>query len=381
RDLPTPRDAAAAVDSALRSGGLLMSLADRPAAERSPAWLARLETRRDRWRDARPPLPLGRLAKTLAVPAVFALLAWTAPVESMSGQETAVDRTVAGDRLTGELAETLAALADSATADPAALARAKADLQRLTVEIGEDGPTGSQLEAADALRERMLGAVAAAGTWDGETAAGLAGTLASGADLLAGSGLLESEAVRNAATAAGLDDPERLRALLSAAGENPDAILDLAAGLTEEQRTALAAAGAEALARQDPEELLASLPPELAEALASPRAAESSPAPRPGGPEPRLPPFDLPLPNGAAEAGSIAAQALAPGLASAGRLAEGLWSARPAAPVRSAPPNSPQVERPPASSRRLTAGRPVPPRLRGVVRRYFSAQTPPPVAE
>ncbi|QDT17735.1 hypothetical protein [Alienimonas californiensis] len=406
RDLPSHRDAAAAVDTALRSGGLLMTLTDRPAAERSPAWLARLEPRRDRWRDARPPLPLGRLAKTLAVPAAFALLAWAAPVESMTGQETAVDRTVAGDRLTGELAQTLAALADAGAADPAALARAGEDLRRLTAEIGEEGPTGSQLEAADALRERMLGAVAAAGATDGATVGRLADTLANGADLLAGSGLLESDAVRDAAAAAGLDDPARLRDLLAAAGENREALAELAAGLTDEQRSALAAAGADLLAGGDPAGLLAALPPDV---VAQVRAGADRPGPRPAAGETppttphspdrglSVPALSLPLPDGAADAGRLAARTFAPGLSAVSGLAGGLWSARPPAAGAASSPFTPSrpVESssvatetpaettagPAPPSQRLTAGRPVPPRLRGVVRRYFSAQTPPPVAE
>ena len=389
RDRPARRDAAAAVDGALRSGGLLMTLADLPPEARPREWLARLEPRRDRWRDARPPLPLGPLAKTIAVPAAFLALAWAAPVDGTTGRARHADRTIAGDRLTGELARTLAALAGGAAADPAALARAGEDLRRLRAGIGEGGPTASQLEAADALRDRMLGAVAADGAADGATAGRMADTLAAGADLLAGSGLLESDAVRDAAAAAGVGDPAALGALLAAAGANREALAELAAGLTDEQRAALLDAGARLAAGGDPAEALAALPPAaLAEltgaSLVGSAAAPAVPAaPSPGGISFKL---SVPagVPAGAAAVGASAARTFLPGLTAAAEAAGGFLSnrvpaARPPVAVRERDPRSLEP-RPPPPSRRLAAGRPVPPRLRGVVRRYFSGQTPAPPA-
>lgn len=381
---PNRRDAAAAVDTALRSGGLLMTLADLPAPHRPADWLARLEPRRDRWRDARPPRPWGRLAKRVAMPLTFLCLAWALPVETDAERMEAPDRTVAGDRLTGELAQTLAALAAGDAADPAALARAEEDLRRLAGAIGENGPTASQLEAADALRNRMLGAVA--GGTDGANVGRLADTLATGADLLAGSGLLETDMVRDAAAAAGVSDPAALGELLAAAGENREAIEQFAASLTDEQRDALVAAGARFAAGDDPTDLLATLPPgfslpegvDLPTELSRPSSSPGSPA----GPLADRVPSNLSIPDGATEIGGAAVRAFAPGLAATADLLGGFWPGGagvpgPEAPaVRPAPP--PRLAGPPAPTRRLSAGRPVPPRLRGVVRRYFSGDTPAP---
>ncbi|NNJ24575.1 hypothetical protein [Alienimonas chondri] len=398
RDRVAPRDAAATLDTALRSGGLLMTLADLPADARPSDWLARIEPRRDRWRDARPPLPLGRAFRTLVVPTAFAALAWAAPIESGRESHRGVDRTVAGDRLTGELAETLAALAAGGNADPAALASAWEDLHRLEAAIGEGGPSGSQLEAADALRERMLGAVATSGFMEGENAGRLADSLVAGADLLAGSGLLESDAVRDAAAAAGVPDPAMLNELLATAGANREAIERLAAGMTDEQRAALVSAGARLAAGETPTDLLEALPPGLAKTMARAvsDAGVGSPDTPSFSPLAAAPPLDLPLPDGASEAGTLAGRAFVPGFAAASDLANALWGGNVPATADS-PPVTPAavgslvtapamdapatVERPASPSQRIAAGRPVPPRLRGVVQRYFSDQTPPPPAD
>ena len=388
RGLPNRRDAAAALDTALRSGGLLMTLADRPADRRPAAWLARLEPRRDRWADARPPLPLGRVLKAAAVPAAFAILAWTVPVAAPPAPRTAVDRTAAGGRLTGELRDTLAALAAGGTADPADLAWAAADLEELSAAIGAGGPTGSQLEAADALRDRLLGAAATPGGEDGGNAAALAGGLARGADLLAGSGLLESDAVRDAAAAAGLRDPAELRDLIEMAGANAEQLSTLAEGLTAEQRTALAAAGARLAAGEDPAELVGSLPPDLLGAVGGAAGPPLPPTTSPPSAPPAFAPPELPFELPAA-AGGAASSLLPPGLAAAGAFAGTLFGgdSGAAAPPRPAVAGgetagaaAAPVAVPAAPSRKVAAGRPVPPRLRGVVRRYFSGQTPAPPA-
>ena len=387
-EVPGRREVAATLDGALRSGGLLMTLADLPPQSRPAEWAAKLEPRRDRWRDARPGLPLVQGFKTLAAPILFAALACVVPVAEAE-RTGPVDRSAAGDRLTDELADTLAALADAGAADPAALARVEDDLRRLTEQIGENGPTGSQLEAADALRDRMLGALTAT---DGASADRFAQTLAGGADLLAGSGLLESDTVRSVASAAGIDDPAALAGALEMMRENPEAVQRLLGGLTDEQRAALLDAGRSLAAGGDPQELLDSLSPELVEAVTAGRPpADAAPPPPGASPMPPRPvgspaasfalPSGLPSPGPLADGpGALAARAFAPGLSAAASVAGELWSGRSAlAPpaLAAAEATKPVVERsapPPAG---VAAGRPVPPRLRGVVRRYFSGQTPP----
>ena len=408
---PTPRDAFARLDRALRSGGLLMTLADFPAGGRPAEWLARLEPRRDRWADARPRLPLGRFLKTLGVPMLFAGLAWTVPVGDVGDERNAVDRGVAGGRLTGELDDLLAGMGAAEAGDPAELARAGADLRALTAGIGENGPTASQLEALDALRDRMMGAAGASGGVSGERVERLADGLSRGADLLAGSGLLESDAVRDLAANVGLRDPAEVQAMLEQVGANRETLKNLAASLTEEQRGALAAAGARLARGEDPAELLAALPPETIAAVIGDRPGLLTPQPTGAGPPvgsgapPSVgpPAFANPLPGGALELGGAAARLWAPGLASAADTAAGLFGttrgapetpADPPAPVADAPvadapvadppgptPSSIAPPGPPAGPvRSVAAGRPIPPRMRGVVRRYFSGQTPAPPA-
>ncbi|MEM9701342.1 MAG: hypothetical protein AAF907_02710 [Planctomycetota bacterium] len=409
------RETTASVDRSLRCDGLLMTLLDFPAERRPTAWLSRIEARRDRWRDARPSLPVIEFAKKLIVPSLFAGLAWVVPVGGEPVDRGPVDRTAATDRLTGELAETLAVLTNRPDADPAALAQAGADLRKLQQAIGDGGPTGSQLEAIDALRDRMLSAAAgAAGDID---SAQLAETLGAGADLRAGSGLLESGLVRDAAESLGAPDPRLAADLLNAAGENREALAELAAGLSAElspeERGALADLGSRLSAGENPGELFANLPPGTVERLTQAAADSgvlsellasqtpeggSSPGMTPG---PALPSFDLPvaLPEtlGVTEdelnPAGVAAAALAPGFTGAVGTASDLLGRLTASAAMDGGPRpnadserdadapspaaSERAGRPRAPSRRLTSGRPVPPRMRGVVRRYFSGQTPP----
>ena len=387
---PAPREAFARLDRALRSGGLLMTLADFPAERRPDEWLARLEPRRDRWADARPRLPLGRFGKALGVPLLFFGLAWLVPMEGVGGSRDVADRGVAGGRLTGELEDTLAELAGAGAGDPAELARAGADLRALTAGIGEEGPTASQLEALDALRDRMMGAAGASEAVSDARVERLAEGLSRGADLLAGSGLLESDAVRDLAANAGLRDPAELQTMMEQIGENRETLQRLAASLTDEQRGALAEAGARLARGDDPGELIAALPPETIAAVLGDRPGfptlPTAQGPIDAGPRPAAgaPAIANPLPEGALEVGGAAARLWAPGLASAAETAQALFGASGAAVEAPPAPLAPvastvrPIARPAAPARSVAAGRPIPPRMRGVVRRYFSGQTPAP---
>ena len=391
--VPNPGTTAAEIDTALRSGGLLMTLADRPAADRPADWLARLEPRRDRWADARPRVPVGRLLKAVWLPALFLTLAATVPVEEPA-EERFVDRSVAGDRLTDELRETFAALAADGAANPAALAGVGAEVESLAAAIGENGPTAGQLEAADALRDRLLGAAATLAGEDGADPARFGETLAAGADLLAGSGLLESEPVRDAAAklAGGAGGGGVLASLGELAGGDAGqfavAAEALAGSLSAEDRAKLAAAGVRLMAGGDPAEVVDSLPPgvlngvfeQLGErdpellARLTGAAAGTGPVPPDGfalpSPPPALAAAAGLLPPGVRAAGGFAGDLLAGRMPYLDRLTAGTTSLPPSAPARTG-----RIERAAVPSRKVAAGRPVPPRLRGVVSRYFAGNT------
>ena len=402
RNAPTARDAAAAVDRRLRAGGLLMALADLPADRRPPAWLARLDPRRDRWADARPFPPVGRFLKALAVPAAFAALAFAVPVGTAERAGTAADRGAAGAGLTAELRGTFDALRAAGAGDPAALMEVAAQIEALGDAIDDGGPTGAQWEAADSLRDRLLAAGAEAGAAALANPDLLAGAgraadlLGDGAGLLADGGLLDSAAAAGLPDVAGLD-PAMLGELRGLTGLGAGDAAGLAAGLSGEQRAGLAAAAAGMLAGGGPGELVENLPPELLDgvfdavgrtdpaALAKLAGVEpgDAPPPRPFSVLPS-PPRSLtpPVPDAARKFGMNAVAKLPPAVAAAGGAVGTLLgggipgldrltgASRPGPPAADA--RRPESPAPPAR-RGLAAGRPVPPRLRGVVSRYFAA--------
>ena len=410
---PSTRDIAAELDTHLRAGGLLMALADIPPERRPAAWLARLDPRRDRWADARPFPPVWRFVKAVAVPAAFAALAWSVPVEHPAAARRAAGAGAAGAELTGELRGTLAALRAAGAGDPAALAAVGAQIKGLAGAIGEGGPTGAQWEAADSLRDRLLAAGAEAGAAvlsdpDLMNRAGRAAELlGDGAGLLADSGLgeLAADAMTDAAAAAGLPDlpgldPEALDRLREVTGAGVGGVAEVMGNLSAGQKAELAAAATAALAGGGgPEELVNALPPDLLtgvfdavgetnpELLARLAGVEPSRVPdasprfsRPPTPLAVSPPgitrrardlgaaVESRVPPAVAAAGGVAATLLGGGIPGLDRLTGGSPPARPAAgrPARTEPP-------PPPANRRVAAGRPVPPRLRGVVSRYFAA--------
>ena len=419
RGRPPLRSLAARIDTALRAGGLLMTLAELPPRDRPAAWLARLEPRRDRWADARPPVPGWSFLKTLAVPVAFAGLAATVPVAAPADDRAPVDRTVAGGRVTGELRDTLAALAAGGAADPAALARAGGELDALAAAIGAGGPTAAQWEAADALRDRLLAAAADGGAAvlsDPDLRAGAgraAELLGDGAGLLADSGLLESDLARNAAAAVGAPDPAAfdpamLAQLKDLTGLGTAGVAALAEGLDADQQATLAEAGASLLAGGKIGDVVENLPPELLGGVFE-RIGETDPAlmAKLAGVTPDRPNGATTAAAGSGPAGSLVGAvgaagavppaltdlaetagdglALPPVLATAGAAVGGVLSGQipfldrltggsSAAPGAVAPVVSGEAVAPlPTPAAKVAAGRPVPPRLRGVVRRYFSA--------
>lgn len=223
--------------------------------------------------------------------------------------------------------------------------------------------------------------------------------LGDGAGLLADSGLLDTDLVKNAAAAAaGLPDlsgvdQAMLQDLRELTGLGIGGVADLAAGLTTEQKFQLAAAAAGLAAGGGPEGLVESLPSDLLagvfdavgrtdpELLA--KLAGVDPTRTPIRPPTSLAVSPKGMTGKALDLGATAAAKLPPSVAAAGgvfgtllgggipgldRLTGGAGSAAGNTPDRTrAEPAAP----PP--SRRLAAGRPVPPRLRGVVSRYFAA--------
>ena len=343
------------------------------------------------------------------MPAAFAVLAAAVPVRPPAESRTAAGRGAAGAELTGELRGTLDALRTAGGGDPQALAEVAGQMASLAAAIGPDGPTGAQWEAADSLRDRLLAAAGEAGAaalTDPEVlaAAGRATELIGDfAGMIEESGLRDSDAIAGV-----MNDSASLSQSLMFSGFDADAlaqfrkltgagvggVAEVVGNLTAEQKSRLAAAAAGSLATGGgPGELSESLPPELlagvfdAVGRADPellaKLAGVGPGTTPGR---SLPPRAVSSPGMTDQArafGTTAADRLPPSVAAAGGVVgtllgggipgldrlTGAAPPRPAAPTPAVP--SEAVTLP--TGRRLAAGRPVPPRLRGVVGRYFAA--------
>ena len=220
-------------------------------------------------------------------------------------------------------------------------------------------------------------------------------------DLIAG--LLNDSAAFNQSLMFSGFNEETLAQFRELTGAGAGGVAEVMGNLTASQQAELAAAATAAFAGGGgPEELVNALPPDLlagvfdAVGRTDPDLLAKLAGVEPGklAARPPVPPATRPTtlavsPPGITETardfGAAAAGKLPPSVAAAGGVVgtllgggvpglDRLTGGAPARPAAATPPGPAELPVPPPTpSRKLAAGRPVPPRLRGVVSRYFAA--------
>lgn len=175
RERWTRGESIARLDSALQSGGLLMTLSERPDAD----WSAQLPQVEALWRSALPRLRPRRFASYLALPLVFAFGACFVPLREASSD--APLRNTVGRKATQELEELLASLDEEKVLEQEEQRQLNEEIAKLAEETEHTPLTHEKWETVDALRERMRVRL--------DAAAMTAAQAASAAAMLKGAGL------------------------------------------------------------------------------------------------------------------------------------------------------------------------------------------------
>lgn len=139
----------ARLDASLATGGLLMTLSERPDAD----WLAHLPQLDREWRAAVPHIRPRRFASVLALPLVFAVGACFVPLRQASTAGTL--RNTVGQQATRELEELLEEIEKDKVLDEEEQRQLQDEVRKLAEETRETPLTHEKWETVDALRERM----------------------------------------------------------------------------------------------------------------------------------------------------------------------------------------------------------------------------------
>src|SRR5262249_21359249 len=139
----------AQLDKALDTGGLLMTLVERP----DPAWAKMLPQAEIVWQESLPKLRPKRFASYLALPLVFAIGSAFVPLRAAT--MSSVDRNRAARDATRQLDEFLEALNASSMLDKEERKQLKEEIAKLAEEAENSPLTQEKWEAVDALQERM----------------------------------------------------------------------------------------------------------------------------------------------------------------------------------------------------------------------------------
>ncbi|WP_339908737.1 hypothetical protein [Symmachiella dynata] len=142
-------DSVALLDEALGTGGLLMTLTERP----DPFWRDRLPKLDLQYRQALPKYRPTRFASYLALPLMFAVAACFVPLREAS--TAPVLKNTAARNATEQLEELLAELEATTVLEEAEEEKLKEEIQRLVEETEQSPLTSEKWETLDALRERM----------------------------------------------------------------------------------------------------------------------------------------------------------------------------------------------------------------------------------
>lgn len=149
RETWTRAHSAAGLDESLQTGGLLMTLCERP----DPHWLKQLPQDDAAWADAIPKLRPKRFASCLVLPLVFAVASCFAPLRK-ADTAPAVLNTV-GQAATKELEDLLKQLDEEKVLPKDEEEQARKEIEKLVEETKKTPLTHEKWETVDALREKM----------------------------------------------------------------------------------------------------------------------------------------------------------------------------------------------------------------------------------
>jgi len=139
----------AQLDRSLQTGGLLMTLTERP----DPQWAAQLPQLELIWREALPKLRPRRFASYLMLPLLFALGTFFVPLREAN--TAPVLRNTVGREATQQLEELLESLDEAKILEEEEQKQLQEEIARLVEETEQSPLTHEKWEAIDALRERM----------------------------------------------------------------------------------------------------------------------------------------------------------------------------------------------------------------------------------
>ena len=142
-------ESVALLDKALGTGGLLMTLSERP----DPFWRDRLPKLDAQYRQALPKYRPKRFASYLVLPLLFAVATCFVPLREAS--TAPVLKNTAARNATEQLQELLTELQETAVLEEEEKENLKDEIERLVEETEKSPLTSEKWETLDALRERM----------------------------------------------------------------------------------------------------------------------------------------------------------------------------------------------------------------------------------
>jgi len=143
------RETVALLDTRLKAGGLLMTLAEVPSA----SWQGRLPQPEERWRAGLPRWRPVRWIRRLALPIVFAVGACFAPLRQAS--PTLLLQSTAGQQASQRLIELLEQMEESPLVEKEAERELREQIEQLAEQTRREPLSREKWEALDALQERL----------------------------------------------------------------------------------------------------------------------------------------------------------------------------------------------------------------------------------
>ncbi|HID23794.1 MAG TPA: hypothetical protein EYP14_15545 [Planctomycetaceae bacterium] len=137
------------MDTRLKAGGLLMTLAEVPSA----SWQGRLPQPEERWRAGLPRWRPVRWIRRLALPIVFAVGACFAPLRQAS--PTLLLQSTAGQQASQRLIELLEQMEESPLVEKEAERELREQIEQLAEQTRREPLSREKWEALDALQERL----------------------------------------------------------------------------------------------------------------------------------------------------------------------------------------------------------------------------------
>lgn len=149
REQETSSESIARLDTALNSGGLLMTLCERPDVD----WSSRLPQVEQLWREALPRIHARRFTGYIVLPLAFAVGACFIPLRDAT--TAPILRNSVAQKAAKDLEELLAVLDEEKVFDKEEEEQLKKEIEMLAEETRSTPLTHEKWETVDALRERM----------------------------------------------------------------------------------------------------------------------------------------------------------------------------------------------------------------------------------